>query len=589
MSKGQPVEAYVPRMVRRPVPAQPGPKHAAPDTVTEPVESPDSPTEQAEVPQVSQAPQVPAEPVAEQTPLAEPVADETPAAEPVADGAAAAEPVADEAPAAEPVAEQAPAADETLAAEPAADEAPAAEPVAEDNLVTEDNLVVEPAAEEAPVAEQAPAADPVTEQIPAVAPVTEQIPAAEPVTEQMPVDPGQQVVADMEQVVAEAAQELASEMAAPAPARPAKVAVEGSEEMEPLSVLPFLRALVDLMGSDLHVKVGSPPRIRIDGRLRRVKERALTPIDTEHMVSEVIRDDLVEAFAKTNEADFGFAVPGLGRFRVNAYRARGSAGLVFRRVNAGAIPLEDLGVPSVIASLALEPRGLVLVTGPTGSGKTTTLAGMVDHINIHKEVHIVTIEDPIEVLHPDKGSMINQREVGLDTDGFAPALRAAMRQDPDVILVGEMRDAETVGSALSASETGHFVMSTLHTTDAAETITRVIDFFAPHEQKQVRLSLAAALKGIVCQRLVPRADGQGRVVVMEVCVNTGRIADAIADPEKTHMITDLIKEGGFYGMHTFDQHLVSLFRDKVISMEDAMQASSNPHDLQVELRAQGLI
>lgn len=366
------------------------------------------------------------------------------------------------------------------------------------------------------------------------------------------------------------------------------VQVEEPEE-PPLSVLPFLRALVELSGSDLHCKTGAAPRIRIDGRLRRVRARDLTAADTENMVNEVMRDDLAEDFKRTSEADFGFSMPGVGRFRVNVFRARGSAGLVFRRVNVGAVPLTDLGVPEVIASLSLEPRGLVLVTGPTGSGKTTTLAGMVDHINSHKEVHIVTIEDPIEVLHQDKNSIINQREVGLDTNNFGVALRAAMRQDPDVVLVGEMRDAETVGAALSASETGHFVMSTLHTTDAAETITRVIDFFPPHEQKQIRLSLAAALKGIVCQRLVPRSDGQGRVVVMEICVNNGRIADAIADPEKTHMITDLIKEGTFYGMQTFDQHLVSLYRDRVISLDDAMHASSNPHDLQVELRAQGLI
>ncbi len=356
-----------------------------------------------------------------------------------------------------------------------------------------------------------------------------------------------------------------------------------------LSVVPFLQALSENKGSDLHCKTGAAPRIRIDGRLRKLKARDLTPADTEHMLSEVIRDDLVEDFARRNEADFGFSLAGVGRFRVNAYRARGSVGLVFRRVNAGAASLAQLGVPETIASLSLEPRGLVLVTGPTGSGKTTTLAGMVDHINVNKEVHIVTIEDPIEVLHQDKNSIINQREVGLDTENFAVALRAAMRQDPDVVLVGEMRDAETVGSALAASETGHFVMSTLHTTDAAETITRVIDFFPPHEQKQVRLSLAAALKGIICQRLVPRSDGRGRVVVMEICVNNGRIADAIADPEKTHMITDLIREGGFYGMQTFDQHLVSLFRDRVVSLEDAMHASSNPHDLQVELRAQGLL
>lgn len=357
----------------------------------------------------------------------------------------------------------------------------------------------------------------------------------------------------------------------------------------PLSVLPFLRALTELSGSDLHCKVGAAPRIRIDGRLRKVRARNLTMADTEFMVSEVMRADLAEDFKTSNEADFGFSLPGIGRFRVNVFRARGSAGLVFRRVNVGAVPLTDLGVPDVIASLALEPRGLVLVTGPTGSGKTTTLAGMVDHINVSKEVHIVTIEDPIEVLHHDKSSIINQREVGLDTRSFGVALRAAMRQDPDVVLVGEMRDAETVGAALSASETGHFVMSTLHTTDAAETITRVIDFFPPHEQKQIRLSLASALRGIVCQRLVPRADGQGRLVVMEICVNNGRIADAISDPEKTHMITDLIKEGGFYGMQTFDQHLVALYRDKAVTLDDAMHVSSNPHDLQVELRAQGLL
>ena len=204
----------------------------------------------------------------------------------------------------------------------------------------------------------------------------------------------------------------------------------------------------------------------------------------------MLREDLVEEFQKTNEADFAYSIPGVGRFRVNAFRSRGSAGLVFRRVSVGAIPLDDLGVPDVLASLAMEPRGLVLVTGPTGSGKTTTLAGMIDHINANREVHIVTIEDPIEVLHYDKLAMINQREVRVDTEDFAIALRAAMRQDPDVILVGEMRDAETVKAALAAAETGHFVMSTLHTTDAEETINRIIDFFPPHEQKQVRITLA---------------------------------------------------------------------------------------------------
>ncbi len=355
------------------------------------------------------------------------------------------------------------------------------------------------------------------------------------------------------------------------------------------SIEPFLRALVDCGGSDLHCKVGSPPRVRIDGKLRKLQTRDLTPEDTEHMVSEVLREDLREEFHRTNEADFAYSISGVGRFRVNAFRSRGSAGLVFRRVSVGAIPLLDLGLPPVLASLAMEPRGLVLVTGPTGSGKTTTLAGMIDHINSSKECHVVTVEDPIEVLHFDKLAMVNQREVRVDTEDFVTAMRAAMRQDPDVILVGEMRDHETVKAALAAAETGHFVMSTLHTTDAAETINRIIDFFPPHEQKQVRLALAASLRGIICQRLVPRADGEGRCVVMEIAVGTGRIADAIADPDKTSTISQLIAEGTYYGMQSFDQHLVTFLRDGVVTLEDAMAAATSPHDLTVELRRLGLV
>jgi len=355
------------------------------------------------------------------------------------------------------------------------------------------------------------------------------------------------------------------------------------------SIEPFLRALVECGGSDLHCKVGSPPRVRIDGKLRKLQTRDLTANDTTTMVSEVLRADLVEEFHKSNEADFAYSSTRSRPLRVNAFRSRGSCGLVFRRVSVGAIPLTDLGLPPVLASLAMEPRGLVLVTGPTGSGKTTTLAGMIDHINANKEVHVVTIEDPIEVLHFDKMAMVNQREVRVDTEDFVTAMRAAMRQDPDVILVGEMRDHETVKAGLAAAETGHFVMSTLHTTDAAETITRIIDFFPPHEQKQVRLALAGSLRGIICQRLVPRADGEGRCVVMEIAVNTGRIADAIADPDKTSTISQLIAEGTYYGMQTFDQHLVSFIRDGVITMEDALLASTSPHDLTVELRRLGLV
>jgi len=391
-----------------------------------------------------------------------------------------------------------------------------------------------------------------------------------------------------------AAAPLASVVPAPLPiaappAAPAPAPVVTTAPVGPVSVIPLLRALVESGGSDLHCKVGSAPRVRVDGALRRLQVPDLRPQDTEHFVREVLRGDLIEEFARTNEADFAYGIDGVGRFRVNVFRQRGSAGLVFRRVSIGAIPLSDLGLPAVIGPLSLEPRGLVLVTGPTGSGKTTTLAGMVDNINQARDVHVVTIEDPIEILHHDKRAMINQREVRVDTKDFSTALRAAMRQDPDVILVGEMRDQETVKAALSAAETGHFVMSTLHTTDAQETVSRIIDFFPPHEQYQIRLALAGALRGIVCQRLVPRADGQGRCVSMEVCVNTGRVSDAIVDSDKTATIHQLIAEGGFYGMQTFDQHLVALFRDGVITLESAMDASTSPHDLMVELQRLGLV
>ncbi len=364
---------------------------------------------------------------------------------------------------------------------------------------------------------------------------------------------------------------------------------EISEQPEPQRVGSYLRALSDLFGSDLHCKVGSPPRVRIDGRLRRLEAPVLTPEDTEAMVNEILRADLREQFDRTHEADFAYAVAGIGRFRVNAFRARGSVGLVFRRVAVGAIPLEQLGMPDAVGALSLEPRGLVLVTGPTGSGKTTTLSSMVDLINRNREVHVVTIEDPIEVLHEDKLAMINQREISVDTDDFGRAMRAAMRQDPDVILVGEMRDQETVKAALAAAETGHFVMSTLHTTDARETVTRIIDFFPPHDQRQLRLTLASVLRGVICQRLVPRADGKGRCVAAEICVNTGRITEAIIDPDRTGSIESLVADGAFYGMQTFDQHLIALLRDGVITLADAVSASTNPHDLQVELRRQGLV
>ena len=356
-----------------------------------------------------------------------------------------------------------------------------------------------------------------------------------------------------------------------------------------VSIIPFLHALASTGGSDLHIKVGSPPRVRVDGRLRKLQAPDLRPVDTERMLEEVIPNELVEIFRTTHEADFAYSLAGVGRFRVNAYQARGTFGLVFRRVSVGAQSLGELGLPEVVGELALEPRGLVLVTGPTGSGKTTTLASMVDLVNSYREVNIVTIEDPIEILHSDKKAIVSQREVRQDTADFAVALRAAMRQDPDVILVGEMRDTETVRAALSAAETGHLVFSTLHTIDSAETINRIIDFFPPHEQKQIRIALSQALRGVVSQRLVRKADGTGRVPAVEVMVNTGRIAEAIVEPLENPPIADLIREGDFYKMQTFDQHLSRLVRDDVVTYHEAMSASSNPHDLTVELKAAGII
>jgi twitching motility protein PilT len=250
--------------------------------------------------------------------------------------------------------------------------------------------------------------------------------------------------------------------------------------------------------------------------------------------------------------------------------------------------LSSLGLPDVVGQLALEPRGMVLVTGPTGSGKTTTLAAMVDAVNESRAVHILTVEDPIEVIHRDKLAIVNQRELGTDTASWDTALRAAMRQDPDVILIGEMRDSDTVKAALSAAETGHFVMSTLHTSDAMETVNRVIDFFPAHEQKQVRIAMATSLRGIICQRLVPRADGAGRVVLMEIAVNNPRLAEAIADPDKTDTIPDIIATGSYSGMQSFDQHLVHLVTAGTVTIQAAKLVSSNAHDFSVMLKRAGV-
>jgi len=355
-----------------------------------------------------------------------------------------------------------------------------------------------------------------------------------------------------------------------------------------LQIAPFLQAVVVNNGSDLHIKVGGPPKIRISGTLVPLQVDPLTAEAAEVMIRETMPADVASHYAATNEADYALSVPGIGRFRVNAFRSRGAAGCVLRLVRLTPMSLGDLGLPDVIRQLALEPRGLVLVTGPTGSGKTTTLSAMVDAINEARAVHILTIEDPIEVVHQDKLASVTQRELGTDTADWSVAMRAAMRQDPDVILIGEMRDAETVKAGLSAAETGHFVMSTLHTTDAKETVNRIIDFFPPHEQKQVRLGLATSLRGIVCQRLVPRADGAGRAVAMEIAVNNPRLAEAVADPDKTDTIEDIIATGSYSGTQTFDQHLVRMVLDGTVSVRDAKLVSSNTHDMSVMLKRAGI-
>ncbi len=352
----------------------------------------------------------------------------------------------------------------------------------------------------------------------------------------------------------------------------------------------LLRALAEAEGSDLHVKVGSPPRIRVNGALMRLDNAPpVTPDLTAEMAEGIMRPEVFEQFAERNDADFAYAVPQVGRFRVNAFRQRGTVGMIFRRVATSAASFESLGLPEVVGRLASENRGLVLVTGPTGSGKTTTLAAMIDYINESRECHIMTIEDPIEVLHRDKMSSINQREIGFDTDHFASAMRAAMRQDPDVILVGEMRDQETVAAALSAAETGHLVFSTLHTIDATETVNRIVDFFPPHQQHQIRVALAGALRGTICQRLVQTADGKGRVAALEVMVVNGRIQNCIVDPNKGGEMHEIIGDGEYYGMQTFDQSLVKLYEQGKIDMRGAMTAATNPHDLKVMLQQRGLV
>ncbi|MFN2388778.1 MAG: type IV pilus twitching motility protein PilT [Actinomycetota bacterium] len=364
----------------------------------------------------------------------------------------------------------------------------------------------------------------------------------------------------------------------PLPTRP-----DGSLDIDDL-----LRYCVDVKASDLHAKAGAPPTIRISGLLRPLDFGILGPDQAQALAFPMMEEKQRAELEEKGEVDFAYSLSGVGRFRVNVHRQRGSLGIAARRILPNAPDFGQLRLPPVVEQLANEHRGLLLITGPTSSGKTTTCGAIVKHINQTRRCHIVTIEDPIEILHRDELAIVTQREVGQDTMTFQLALRAAMRQDPDVIFVGEIRDTETVSAALQAAETGHFVIATMHTTDVVETINRVVDFFPAHQQKQVRVALAGSMVGVMTQRLLPKVGG-GRAPALEVMVSNGRIRDCIIDPEKTHEIHDIVQASGFYGMQTFDQSLIGLYQEGMVTLDEAKSAANSPHDFQLALKQAGII
>ncbi len=338
--------------------------------------------------------------------------------------------------------------------------------------------------------------------------------------------------------------------------------------------------------SDIHLKAGLPPLFRLDGALVPLKNGERLKPEQLHVIGNSIMTPGQRAhFEANHEIDLAYSIAGLGRFRVNAFMQRGTVGIVFRVIHFGVKTIDQLNLPKVVERIAMEPRGLVLVTGTTGSGKSTTLAAMIDHINTNRTCHIMTIEDPIEFLIRDKRSIVNQREIGVDTSTFATALRSALRQDPDVILVGEMRDFETIETALTAAETGHMVMSTVHTIDATETITRIVSVFPPHQQPQVRLQLASIIKGVISQRLVPRADGKGRIPAVEILVSTARVRECIADKARTNEIREALSKGfTTYGMQTFDQSLMAHVKKGLVTYEEALSHVGNADDFALRFK-----
>src|SRR5256712_7469627 len=355
---------------------------------------------------------------------------------------------------------------------------------------------------------------------------------------------------------------------------------------ESVHINDLLKIAAERRASDLHIKVGSHPVIRVDGELTPLVElKRLMQEDTIAMAFSIMSSRQKEKFKNNYEIDIAYSVPGLGRFRCNIFQQRGTVGMGLRVIPVKILSIRELMLPVVLEKIAEERRGLILCTGTTGSGKSTTLAAMIDYINTHRTEHIMTVEDPIEFLHRDKKSIVNQREVEVDTKSFSGALRSALRQDPDVILVGEMRDYETIETALTAAETGHLVFSTLHTMDATETVNRIISVFPPHQQKQIRLQLASVLKAVISMRLLPRADGNGRVPAVEVLRITNFVRDCIENKDKTKLIHEAIAQGtSQYGMQTFDQSIFQLFKKELITMEEALRRATNPDEFKLKLQ-----
>jgi twitching motility protein PilT len=375
---------------------------------------------------------------------------------------------------------------------------------------------------------------------------------------------------------------------APAGGHSEHAAGNGAHSPAHVPVDELLRRVIETAASDLHVKPGSPPTIRRGGLLEPLELPVLGPDQANVMADELMSDKERSILDRDGEVDFAHSLPGVGRFRVNVHRQRGTVAIAARRILPRPPELEELRLPPAVETLANEHRGLLLVTGPTSSGKTTTCGAVINHINGTRRCHIVTIEDPIEILHHDEKAVVTQREIGQDTKNFSSALRAAMRQDPDVIFVGEIRDTETVQAALQASETGHFVIATMHTTDAVETVNRMVDFFPPHQQKQVRVALAGSLVGVVIQRLLPRIGG-GRAPAVEIMINNGRIRECIMEADKTHEIHDIVAQSTYYGMQTFDQGLIALYQQGLVTLDDAISAANRPHDFQLALQQAGLL